>query len=394
MALLVGLSSCSSKDEGLGVDPNAPIVLDLPEMSPQPLRFPVQERMSNRPSEVTAQMIGDNSDFGEPMTFLFEKRGVVNTKYRLSKVYLGSVDDYDGPWSSNPDNVTLESSWGQIYFDPKNYYIYGEQDERIIGFVHRQEGLFRLEFLGGYEVLGARQISFLGSDEVIIPRVTTCPTSIGALGESYCQSYIQLFNALTSIDYQAMGQVAPDVARDVVSVSTLGQLLRGAFLFSPDVDSIRVEFLLPILRSISQIRDLTQKPETDSDYLLVTRETYSNLIVTSIDSVIKIQKMAPQALSGMGDIALGSALAYIGVETLGDARISKNQPPWFQEVIAPIIREVGVLMIDLVLNGSNTSFEDRLHRFIDMEAQVTAAVVRLCRSSTTSNFNECTAALN
>ncbi|MCJ8276671.1 MAG: hypothetical protein HRT44_08030 [Bdellovibrionales bacterium] len=230
--------------------------------------------------------------------------------------------------------------------------------------------------------------------EVIVPVIYSCPGSIERLGEVACNGYVKIYNVLTSVDFAAMGEVAPDVAKDVVSLRTVGQLVNSTFTFSPDIDSIRTEFLVPLLTSISNLKQLSNMSREDDDYLEKTQVAYSSLLTTSFDSAIKIQKMAPEAFENMNDIALGSLLAYLGAETAGDEVISRTQPPWFKEVVAPIIREAGVLSIDLVLNGSETPLEDRLQRFMDMEQQVTAAVIRLCRQSPTANANECIEALN
>lgn len=139
---------------------------------------------------------------------------------------------------------------------------------------------------------------------------------------------------------------------------------------------------------------MSEMTADDDGYLEKTRETYSTLLITSLDSAIKIQKMAPEAFKNINNIALGSALAYLGAEGAGDAVISRKQPPWFEEVVAPVIREVGVLSIDLILNGSETPFDARLKRFMDMERQVSNAITRLCKESPTANQNECLNALS
>jgi hypothetical protein len=189
--------------------------------------------------------------------------------------------------------------------------------------------------------------------------------------------------------------VGKGVALDVVSFNTVSTVIKSFFTFEPDIDSIRENFLIPLLKSLKKVSvlDELKRKHEEKVYLTHVQSAYSTLFVVSLDSVVKIQKMAPEAFENLNGVAIGSALAYLGQESVGDAIISKDQPAWFTEVIAPIIRELGVLSIDLVLNGSGTPMQERIQRFSRMQTQVKNAIVRLCKDSKTANQNQCLNAL-
>ncbi len=141
-------------------------------------------------------------------------------------------------------------------------------------------------------------------------------------------------------------------------------------------------YLVPLLKAIAKIKK--QK----------TQAAYSNLLVTSIVTLLKTQKMMPEAGLSAGKSSLGVLLPYLGANGTADKLIGSGQPPWFEQLISPIIREFGVITLDIVLNGSNTPMSQRIERLIAMEQQVSDAVRRLCRASPSSAQNECLAALN
>ena len=96
----------------------------------------------------------------------------------------------------------------------------------------------------------------------------------------------------------------------------------------------------------------------------------------------------PEALGDLGQTGFGVLLAYVGMTSLGDEVIGSNQPDWFVEIVSPIIREFGILSLDLVMNGSETPLQERINRFIAMEEQVQTAIARICRKSSVSS-NQC-----
>jgi hypothetical protein len=406
MPLVFALVSCadgggSNDQSGAGAG-NVDMKLDIPVPTEDPAaRFTEQPEVQDFPGTLLMPLMTETQSFSEPMTVLFDKEFAVfgTSIYTLEKIYLGTEDNGKFLFFGTNDNIDIESPWKVISVDLKKFVVLGgdKAGEGVtIGYVHYDGVNFKFELLTTYRIDVENQVLKIDEpkEEIRIP-VFACPGLIKPFGKGACKAYVAVYNTLATIDFKAMGRIGPQVAGDVISVSVVMDLVKNFFSFEPDVDSIRDQFLVPILKAVRAVNKLPMyKNQDESLYLEQTRYAYSGLLTTSLDSVLKIQKMAPEAFENMSQLALGSALAFLGSEQMGDAVISHKQPEWFRQIVAPIIREVGIAAIDLVLNGSKTPFEARLQRFARMETQVQDAVTRLCKISKTVNENQCYAALN
>lgn len=355
--------------------------------------------MPTYPAEITAQLIEIGGPFfKESVTVLFKRYGRLTGRnfYIFSKSYLGPVDDTSLMWWSQGDDVIWSTPFKVLSLDLVQMKIYGGDDAGLgqeIGRVIYQEKKFYLDF--ATEMVGdaeKQQISIRMINTPAAP-VSACPSAARLSG--LCELYTGINGAIMAIDFRAIGEIGPQVAKDVASVSTVLNLARSIWNFKPDVEQVRSKYLIPMLKAIGQMKALRKSPrEPRDEYLKRAQSAYSNMIITSLDVNFKTQKMMPEALVSTGKLAIGSFLAYLGLNGPADRLISSNQPPWFKELIAPIIREMGAASLDLLLNGNNTPYEVRMNRILAMEVQIKNAVRRLCQASPTAAQSECTAALN
>lgn len=299
-------------------------------------------------------------------------------------------------WWQAGDDVTWSTPWTVISMNSDTGEVLGGAkagEGQVIGRFLVQNEQYLIELKVPYAVNKKdQQLNF--TEVVTAPAAAAdCNFAIKAIGQ--CELYNGIYAVLAGIDYRAFGEVAPGVASDVMSVSTVVKLVKSAWFFKPRVDTIRDEYLVLLIKSIAQLKALkTADQKNRAAYLQQARQTYSNLIITAVDSILKTQKMAPEALGSLSGTAIGSVLAYLNLNSAADYAIALGNPPWFRELVSPIIREIGQLSLDLVLNGSGTPLQARIDRFLAMEAKLKETVRRICASSPTSAQSECAAAWN
>ena len=328
---------------------------------------------------------------------LFTQSKTQQHLYAFEKSYIGKVDD-SSLWLFQGDDINIIKPWKIISADLKKMKIFGGSkagEGAIIGNIRYDGHHFQIDMLVETSTDKAQQQITLTKISALTKQSVDpdCPVYVRVAGA--CELYNNVLAVLTSIDYAAMGEVGGGVASDVMSGTTVVNLAVSVFKFKPEVDQIRSQYLVPMLKAIGQLKKLKRiNPQDRELYLQQSRQAYSNLIITTLDTLLKTQKMLPEAALSANATVLGSALAYVGMNSAGDRVIALGQPAWVRELLAPIIREYGVLAIDLLMNGSNTPLQKRIDRFIAMEAQLKNAVAKICKQSAASAQNECKEALN
>jgi hypothetical protein len=335
--------------------------------------------------------------FDEEVTLKFLRTGRLITKhlYKLESTYLGNKDNGTFFGLRQDDNLSWDTQWPIIFVNMNTFRVYAGDSVgkgAPIGYIEWNGRTAKLVFQTKYTINKSKMsISVVPPLNVPFVSMEDCPFIVKSING--CRIYVNTYNALYSIDFKAFGTVGPGIAKDILSVQTIMTLIKSFWSFDPDIEEIRKYYLVPILKTIKNIKRLPLLDKNSSGYLSKTQVIYTDLIVTSVDSLFKTQKMMPEAIENLGATGLGVLLAYIGAEDAGDGLISKNQPPWFKELVAPIIREFGIVAIDLIMNGTKTSLEKRLKRFTDLESDLTESIRRICINSADSQ-NECLNALN
>ncbi len=350
------------------------------------------------PKEIVFELIEKQQlIFGEVISMLFTQSKTQQHLYAFEKSYIGKVDD-SSLWLFQGDDINIIKPWKIISADLKKMKIFGGSkagEGAIIGNIRYDGHHFQIDMLVETSTDKAQQQITLTKISALTKQSVDpdCPVYVRVAGA--CELYNNVLAVLTSIDYAAMGEVGGGVASDVMSGTTVVNLAVSVFKFKPEVDQIRSQYLVPMLKAIGQLKKLKRiNPQDRELYLQQSRQAYSNLIITTLDTLLKTQKMLPEAALSANATVLGSALAYVGMNSAGDRVIALGQPAWVRELLAPIIREYGVLAIDLLMNGSNTPLQKRIDRFIAMEAQLKNAVAKICKQSAASAQNECKEALN
>lgn len=369
--------------------PSPPAGTPAPKAAVYPPPFP------NYPANIVVVVNEKSLSFDEPIHVNFESYGYVFWPhiYTFKKSYIGATDNRAWFWWQQGDDVTWSSKWPVISLDLRTRKVLGglkAGEGQEIGIVKYDDGKFSIELSAEFTADKENQILSFTEIKSAPSSPTECPWAVSALGTGVCDIYKGIYDVLAGIDYSAFGEVGPSIVSDVVSFNTVFKLTKSVWFFKPDVDSIRKEYLLPLIKSIGQLKAVRRAdPKNREAYLQLTRSTYSNLIVTAMDSVLKTQRMMPEALPSLGKTGLGAVLGYLEMNKAADYAIAKGQPKWFRELIAPIIREVGALTLDLILNGSNTPLEKRINRFLALEVQLTETVQKICKQSPTVAQNEC-----
>lgn len=400
---IVSMPACRKKDQA---PPTAPKQEQPPKNNPPPSTPPEETAATNTnpsnaqvtsfPKQVAFELIEKQQlVFGEIITMLFEQ--TKEHLYTFKKSYIGKVDD-GSFWLQQGDDITITSPWKVISADLKKMKIYGGRtvgEGAIIGNIRYDGHQFQIDML-------AETTTDKKQQQIVISKISAltkqsldpdCPLAINVLRA--CDLYNGIYAAMTSIDYAAMGEVGPAVASEVMSGTTIVNLATSVFKFKPEVDQIRSQYLVPMLKAIGQLKKLNKIDKKNRElYLQQSKIAYANLTITTLDTLLKTQKMLPEAALSANATVLGSVLAYVGMNSAGDRVIALGQPAWVRELIAPIIREYGVLAIDLLVNGTNTPLQKRIDRFMAMEAQLKDAVAKICRSSPKSAQNECKEALS
>lgn len=349
------------------------------------------------PSKLVLTLLEENEHaFDEPIVVEFQRDGNLWGKhiYTFQKSYLGEQDDSSFFGLFESDDIEWEVPWPVISVDMKSMTVIAGTDAGkgvYIGDVYNDGSRLRLDLLANYQILAAeKKIVMNGSDLPPQTFAIKCHTVIEKVGA--CPVYIGIFETLASIDFTAFGKAGPGIFSDVVSIETILKLTLSILRYSPDVDTIRTEYLVPLLKAMSQLRKWSQSQQGGSEYVEETRQVYSNFLITAIDTGLKTQKMIPDAINPK-NAGFGILLGYIGADRAGEAFIGASQPPWFTQIVAPVIREVAEVLVDTVLNNSEASLKERIGRVLETEARVRDAVLRLCKESNSSQ-NECMAALN
>ena len=351
---------------------------------------PEQVPFSDFPGTLKMELITNNKTaFIEPIYVSMENGMFSKHKYTLEDTFLGEEDNFS---IFQGDNVEWDTPWeDEISIDLKNMLVLASNGDYIGEILHDGHKA-SLRLLIAHEIDIDDQVIYISPDAVPPVKPFVCPSAV--VLTKTCGVYEPVYTALASIDYAAFGKVGPDVVKDVMGVKSILGLVDNVLGFEPDVDSIRSDYLIPLLKMVKKLKNLSELDQSNEEqYLLQTRKTYVYLTKTSIGTVAKTQKIIPDALPGLAQTGLGSLISFLGSDSLGDKVIARKQPAWFKQIVAPVIREVGVLSIDLLLNGSETPLQDRINRFLTMEDQVVRAVTRLCKSAKGSAKNECKEAL-
>lgn len=398
---VVMVSAC--KKEEKRSSPPAPQQQQPPPPSPEDPATegatPTQKNIevTNFPKQIAFELIEKQQlVFGEIISMLFtQTKGHL---YSFKKSYIGKEDESSFLWLQQGDDITITTPWKIISADLKKMKIYGGRavgEGAMIGNIRYDGHHFQIDMLAETTTDKAQQQITISKISALTKQSLDpdCPVLVRVTGA--CELYNGVREVLASIDYSAMGEVGSGVASDVMSGGTVVNLAVSVFKFKPEVDQIRSQYLVPMLKAIGQLKKLKRINKQDRElYLQQSRIAYSNLMITTLDTLLKTQKMLPEAALSANATVLGSVLAYVGMNSAGDRVIALGQPAWVRELLAPIIREYGVLAIDLLMNGSNTPLQKRIDRFIAMEAQLKAAVAKICKASPKSAQNECHEALN
>lgn len=401
---VVMVTACKKKEKT--TPPSAPPQQEQPpaaggsgggEQAAQQNQTPQNAEVTSFPKEIAFELIEKQQlVFGEIISVLFSQTDKQHL-YSFKKSYIGTVDD-GSFWLQQGDDINIIKPWKIISADLKKMKIFGGSkvgEGAIIGNIRYDGHHFQIDMLVETSTDKAQQQITLTKISALTKQSLDpdCPVYVKMTGA--CELYNNVLAVLTSIDYSAMGEVGGGVASDVMSGTTIVNLAVSVFKFKPEVDQIRSQYLVPMLKAIGQLKKLKRiNPKDRELYLQQSRLAYSNLMITTLDTLLKTQKMLPEAALSANATVLGSALAYVGMNSAGDRVIALGQPAWVRELLAPIIREYGVLAIDLLMNGSNTPLQKRIDRFIAMEAQLKNAVAKICKQSAASAQNECKEALN
>jgi hypothetical protein len=358
--------------------------------------IPQQPAITNFESNVLATLIENSQQPGEAISVDLEQHGrwLSRHLYTFKKSYLGTKDNSTFLGFGTEDDVSWDTPWKIISANLKNFRVYGGDDVgkgTPIGYIQWDGREMKLVLQTEFRVDKVlRKVTVL--PPLGLPKISTedCPWAVTEAG--MCVAYVHIYNALSSIDYKAFGQSGPYIAKEVLSFNTAFRLTRSVWSFEPEVDQIRKFYLVPLLKLMKQLNALNTIDKNSASYISQTQKVYTNLVVTSVDTILKTQKIMPEMTYNLGQTSFGVLLAYIGMQKTGDKVIGRGQPKWFTEIVSPIIREFGIISIDILLNGSKTPLADRIHRLTEMEAQVQAAVIKICKESSVSR-NECLVAI-
>ncbi len=332
------------------------------------------------------------------------QRVSATSEYVLQKTFIGETDNLsifgigsdDLDWDINADQIILNVDTNLVYANSGSVK-YKNFVSKVIGHIELSIGEVEVHLDIEHFIvkdshvikINSEKFAQLGAEPPVISR--DCPRVVSLM--KFCNPYGYTIDVLGAIDFNAIGEAGPAVANNVVSVKNIVSILKSFITFSPDINSIRDNFLVPLLVSIKQLKSLNQL-DTSNHFIYIDETTavYSNLINTSLSSVLKAQKMMPEVITSLAPHGLGILLAYVGAEEAGDELIARKQPKWFKEIVSPIIREFGVLTIDIIMNTSGSSMEDRIARYMGMEQQLRDSLVRLCENPSSSK-NDCKRAL-
>ncbi len=329
---------------------------------------------------------GDENPFEDKISIKFiSDSGLIfkNNNYILKSAYLGRFNGFR-------DNISFESPWDMISVNMDTFRVYGGSKSGTgvpIGYISWDGEFASLVLQTMYTIDEDKRVIRISRPKNI-PYVSleTCPTLIKKMNG--CAPYVNVYNAMSSIDFKQLGEVSEEVAKEILSVKTGGRLLKSYWDFDKGIDDIRTEYLVPLLQLIKQFKDSSH---LDLERL-EAKELYTTLIYRMMDTSIKTQVLAPEAIENMGVTSLGVLFAYIGAQNIGDNLIAHKQPKWFKEIVSPVIREIGITAIHFVDHESKETIEERVNRFLDLEQDLRASIKRICLDS--KNQNECLKALN
>lgn len=335
--------------------------LELPIPEAKAPRFPEQPVLTSYPSDmlVVMDIYSDESENTQQLKLSFKKkRSLFGSSIYILEEAFQKVEKR-GFFSGDTLKYYIKSPWNVIWADMKTFLVYGGSEVgsgEPIGFIHTSTLPYKLESVSEVTIRPEhKSIEISEPLEMIHVEIKTCPTLVAKMGAAPCKVYVAVYNTLTAVDFATFGKIAPDIAKKVISVNEIIGLIKGYWTFKADIDAIRDDYLIPLLKAIKGVEKLKELSlQEETLYLERSASAYAELISTSMKTIVKTQKMMPQAFENMNHLALGSALAYLGQESLGDKVISHKQPPWFEEIVAPVVREMGVLTFDLILNGTNT----------------------------------------
>lgn len=346
-------------------------------------RFPDQHEFdSSRHDFIIMNLSDEPISFKEPMSFNFKReRSFIgfSSIYTLEKIFIGFKDNSRFLFIGENDDVQLDTNWESVYIDMSKYYVYAKNkagDEVFIGFVHTEGARFRIELFAPYDLDIENQIITLNSPAVeVAEEISTCPRAIELISDMACRGYIAIYNTLTSIDFKSMGKAGPDIAKKVINPKTVIKIVKGFLGFKISVPKVRDEFIIPIFKTVRQLKRLKEYRGLEEEiYLEQTATAYSDLIITSIDSIAKIQKMVPESFKDIENIALVGAILMMSPDTT-----NPDKPKWFKDIVMPVVGEFGALSLELIYNSSRTDLESRIENFIDLEEKLNTAAVKLCK---------------
>lgn len=365
------------------------------------------QKIAEYPSEILVQLAEAKAPaFAEPITIKFDRYGRLFSRhlYVFNKSFLGPVDNRALLWWLPGDDVSWVTPWKSISLDLKKMLAFGGSEAGVgapFADVHYDGKKFTLQLRVPYTVdVSEQQISVIPPKDFAADTSNVdCPAAVRFA--NMCEIYSGVFGTLSAIDFSSLGEVAPLVASDVVSVSTAFSLSKSVLIFKPSVDQIRDNYLLPALSAIGKVKALKKIDRNNKTlYLDKTREAYSNLIITAVDVTFKTHTLVPEmteefikeTFGANLKQSLGLVLSYLGAHRMGQ-KLS-GQPAWVGELITPAAKNFLMLSLDLVFNNSNSSFMERIERFLSMEEQLKTIIVKLCDKSPTNGKNECLSALN
>ncbi|MCB9073519.1 MAG: hypothetical protein H6623_07840 [Bdellovibrionaceae bacterium] len=353
------------------------------------------------PSSIAVRIMEKQGpSFSEPIFVRFKRHGLIFSRniYTFDKSYIGPEDNTSLFWWMQGDDIIWDTPWKIISIDLKTKRVYGglEAGEgQYIGDLLYNGIDFEVKLVVDYVVDRENQKISI-QDKASTPLVqskTTCPYVVKAANA--CEVYQGVYDTLSAFDYKTLGEAGPAVANEVVSLSTAFKLSKSVLTFDGELDEIRKDYLVPALGVIGQLKALGRMDQQDhATYVEKSKKVYANLIVTSVDTILKSQKLIPQVVEdNLKKTSLGFALQYIGLGSLGGDYLSK-QPRWVSEMITPLVIKSTKRYGDLVFNFSQTSFDVRVREILSIEEDLKAVIRKICDSSPTDGKNDCLAALN
>lgn len=393
---------CQIKNEG--TSPTTPQNSPSPALSGGNSSSPVQPNASpeiaDYPSEVRVELKEKGTAvFGEPISIKFNRYGRFFSRhlYTFNKSFIGTTDNRSFFWWQQGDDIVWETPWKVLSIDMKSRSVFGGTDagsgSRIGNLVFDGQS-FQIELLVDYTIDKEKQsITVLKSTQSPALSSTSCPTVVSMA--NLCGIYVGTYDTLSAFDYSAVGEAGPAIAKDVASMSTAFKLAKSAMTFKGEIEQIRTQYLVPALNMIGQLKALKRADQKNrAAYIDQTTKVYSNMIVTTVDTLLKTQKLIPEAIEDhLKKTALGMSLQYIGLGRVGGDQLA-NQPRWVSDLLTPLVIKSTKLYADVLFNSSQTPLATRIDQIFTLEEDLRIIIKRLCDSSPTDGKNECLAALN